>query len=80
MPKATGTPTTPTRRALFRGIGLTSIAAGLAAVPTLADPLLASICRKPGPCPCEAPCIWGEQALDALRRDGWPLRAGSAVA
>jgi hypothetical protein len=42
--------------------------------------LLASICRKPGPCPCDAPCLWGEQALDALRRDGWPpLAAGDAA-
>jgi hypothetical protein len=32
MPKATHTPTTPTRRAVFRGVGLASIAAGLAAV------------------------------------------------
>src|ERR1700722_851066 len=35
MPKATHTPTTPTRRAVFRGLGLTSIAVGLV-VPVLA--------------------------------------------
>jgi hypothetical protein len=24
------------------------------------------------PCPCGDPCRWMEQALDALRQDGWP--------
>jgi hypothetical protein len=38
MPKATHTHTTPTRRAVFRGLGLTSIAAGLAARSALATP------------------------------------------
>jgi hypothetical protein len=38
MPKATHTPTTPTRRAVFRGLGLASIAAGLAARSALAAP------------------------------------------
>jgi hypothetical protein len=38
MPKANTTPTTPTRRAAFRGLGFTSIAAGLAAVPALSAP------------------------------------------
>jgi hypothetical protein len=38
MPKATITSTTPTRRAVFRGLGLTSIAAGLAARSALAAP------------------------------------------
>jgi hypothetical protein len=41
---------------------------------------LTTLCTKPGQCPCEAPCVWGEQALESLRRDGWPLLAGSAVA
>jgi hypothetical protein len=38
MPKATHTHTTPTRRAVFCGVGLTSIAAGLAARSALATP------------------------------------------
>jgi hypothetical protein len=40
MPEATHTPTT-SRRAVFRGVGLASIAAGLAAVPALAAPAAA---------------------------------------
>lgn len=31
-----------------------------------------SFCAKTGPCPCEAPCQWAEQALDALQRGVWP--------
>ena len=31
-----------------------------------------SLCARTGACPCEAPCEWAEQALDALQRDGWP--------
>ena len=36
--------------------------------------LLAGICRKPGPCPCQEPCRWGEQALESIQRDRWPPR------
>lgn len=36
------------------------------------DGLLASLCAKVGPCPCDEPCLWAVQALDAMRLDGWP--------
>ena len=26
-----------------------------------------AVCVKPGPCPCEAPCLWARRALDAVR-------------
>jgi hypothetical protein len=29
-------------------------------------------CIRTGACPCVYPCVWGRQALDDLRRDGWP--------
>lgn len=32
-----------------------------------------TICAKPGGCPCEAPCAWGEQVLDDVRQDVWPV-------
>jgi hypothetical protein len=39
-----------------------------------ADVVLArEICAKPGVCPCENPCRWATQALDDLKRDGWPV-------
>lgn len=30
------------------------------------------LCAKRGPCPCQDPCRWGKQALDALQQFGWP--------
>jgi hypothetical protein len=36
------------------------------------EPAQWQFCTKPRPCPCEAPCRWGQQALDDVRRDGWP--------
>lgn len=33
---------------------------------------LGAHCTRGGPCPCVSPCVWGQQALDDLQRDGWP--------
>jgi hypothetical protein len=30
------------------------------------------LCTKTGPCPCEDPCRWAEQAMQDIRRYGWP--------
>src|SRR5690349_1537861 len=39
------------------------------------DTLLPTHCTKSGACPCQAPCVWGQQVQDDLQRDGWPSPA-----
>src|SRR5438045_964260 len=63
-----------TRRATLIGLGAGLLPPGAGRV----GPAGAH-CTKSGPCPCEAPCLWGQQALDDIERLGWPAQPDAAV-
>ena len=62
-----------TRRNLLAGAACVAVlpVPAIAATST-ADVNAGAFCTKTGACPCADPCIWGKQAIDDLRRDGWP--------
>ena len=44
----------------------------LASQKKMAEESSAADCVKTGPCPCESPCPWGQQALGDVLQAGWP--------
>ena len=77
-----------TRRRLLGGSAALAGAGALGAVPPLASAAgggptatvnAGAFCTKTGACPCDDPCIWGRQAIDGLRRDGWPAVENSTA-